>query len=130
MKYSNQIGALAALLTIVSCFLTWITLPDLGITVTGFRSEGTNFGKPGLMNTIMSMIAFVMFLFPRVWAKRGNLFFTGFNLAWAVRNYILVTSCHGGECPLKSTGIYLLLITSGIQLLMAVFPDVKVKSSL
>ncbi|WP_082038092.1 hypothetical protein [Flavihumibacter solisilvae] len=128
MKYSNQSGAIAAIVTIISCFLTWISIPDLGITVSGFESAGTSFGKPGLMNTAMSCIAFCMFLIPRIWAKRVNLFFTGFNMAWAVRNYILVTACHGGDCPVKHTGIYLLMIFSFLQLLMAVIPDVKLKN--
>lgn len=122
MKYFNQLGALAALVVILSCFLTWISIPELGIRVSGFSSEGTRFGKPGLMNAIMSAIAFILFLVPAIWAKRANLFFTGFNMAWAIRNFILLTMCHGGDCPVKETGLYLFLGATVLQLIMAVFP--------
>lgn len=127
MKYSNQIGAVAAVAVIVSCFMTWISIPDLGIVVTGFRTEKTGFGMPGLINTFMSSISFVLFLLPKVWAKRSNLFFTGFNLAWAFRNMILVSTCHGGDCPVKQAGLYLLMAGSAIQMIMAVFPQVKLE---
>ncbi|ULQ53751.1 hypothetical protein [Flavihumibacter fluvii] len=122
MKYFNQIGAVAALTVILSCFLTWISLPELGIRVSGFVSEGTGFGKPGLMNAIMSGIAFILFLVPAVWAKRANLFFTGFNMAWAIRNYIVMTMCHGGDCPVKETGLYIFLGATILQIIMSVFP--------
>lgn len=126
MRYFNQVGAIAACTIIISCFLTWISIPDLGIRVTGFLSEGTHFGKPGLMNAFMSGIALILFLVPRVWAKRMNLFFTGFNLAWAIRNFILLTTCHGGDCPVKETGIYIFLGASILQLVMAVFPHLPI----
>jgi hypothetical protein len=127
MKYANQIGAIAAIAVIASCFLPWIIIPDLQIQVSGFASEGTRFGKPGLINAIMSGIAFFLFLIPAVWAKRANLFFTGFNLAWAIRNYILLTICHGGDCPVKTTGLYLYLGATLLQLLMAVSPNLPLE---
>jgi hypothetical protein len=125
MKYANYIGCFAALLVIYSCTLVWVSIEDLKIIVTGFSSKGTSFGMPGLMNTIMSVAAFLLFLVPRIWAKRANLFFTGFNLAWAVRNFILVTTCHGGDCPQKHAGIFLLLVASILMLVMSLVPDIK-----
>ncbi len=128
MKYSNQVGAAASLLVILSCFLTWVIIPGLNIYVTGFSTEGTGFGKPGIMNVFMSAIALVLFLVPKLWAKKTNLFFAGFNLAWAFRNYILVSTCHGGDCPSRQWGLYLLLGASLIQMVMAALPresDIK-----
>ncbi len=127
MKHANKIGALVAVLVILSCFLTWITLPELGIRVTGFASEGTSFGKPGLVNCFMSGCAFILFLVPRIWAKRLILFFTGFNTAWAIRNFILLATCHGGECPQKQWGLYLLLGTSGLLLVISALNDLPLK---
>lgn len=126
-RYFNQVGAIAALGVILSCWLTWITIPDLGIKVSGFVSEGTRFGKPGLMNVFMSAVAFIFFLVPRIWAKRANLFFAGFNLAWGVRNYILITICHGGDCPEKQSGIYIYLGFCVLELIMAVFPHMPLE---
>jgi hypothetical protein len=127
MKYSNYIGVLAALTVIVSCFLTWITIPDLSISITGFDTSGTRFGKPGIINAVISSISLLLFLVPAVWAKRSNIFFAGFNLAWAFRNYILITTCHGGDCPEKQAGLLLLVGGSIVLMLMALFPDLKLK---
>ncbi|MBZ5856448.1 hypothetical protein [Flavihumibacter profundi] len=127
MKYFNHIGVIASVAVILSCFMIWVTIPDLGIKVGGFFSEGTRFGKPGLMNAIMSAIAMVMFLVPKIWAKRANLFFAGFNIAWAIRNYILITACHGGDCPVKELGIYVFLAASALQMVMAAFPHLPLE---
>lgn len=127
MKHSSKIGALASILVIVSCFLVWVTIPGTPIQVTGFSTEGTGFGKPGIVNSFMSVISLVLFLIPKIWAKRTNLFFAGFNLAWAFRNMILVSTCHGGDCPEKQAGLYLLMAASLIQMLMAVFPDIQLE---
>jgi hypothetical protein len=92
-----------------------------------FASGTQNFGKPGLVNIFCSLGAIVLFLLPRVWAKRTNIFFCGFNMAWAVRNYILLTRCYGGDCPEKKTGLYMLVLASALMLLMAFVPDIQVK---
>ncbi len=122
MKYSNQIGALSSLLVILSCFLTWVIIPVSEIPVTGFQTEGTGFGKPGIVNVFMSTISLVLFLIPRIWAKRANLFFAAFNLAWAFRNFILVSTCHGGDCPTRKAGLILLMAASLLQMVMAALP--------
>jgi len=59
-----------------------------------------NFGRPGLMNCILAAMSMIMFLLPFIWAQTHQYFFiVAFNIAWAVRNYILLTKCYGGECP-------------------------------
>ncbi|MFT4022520.1 MAG: hypothetical protein QM664_01900 [Flavihumibacter sp.] len=128
MKYSSLIGVIAALAVIGSCTMWWIVIPDKNIHVSGFVSGGTRFGKPGLINAFMSGVALLLFVIPRVWAKRANLFFAAFNLAWAIRNYILLSSCHGGDCPEKQAGLYLLVAASALLLAMAMalFPDLPV----
>lgn len=127
MKYSNQIGAIAAVLVIVACFITWVTIPDTSISISGFATEGTRYGKPGLMNVIMSTIAFFLFLIPRIWAKRSNLFFCGFNMAWAFRNFIMVSTCHAGDCPNRHFGLWLYMFAAALQLIMALLPNQALK---
>ena len=78
------------------------------------------------MNMICSVGAAVLFLMPRIWAKRTNIFFCGFNIAWAVRNYIMLSRCYGGDCPEKKIGIYLLVAAAAIMLLMSLMPDVSI----
>jgi hypothetical protein len=128
MKYSKWIGLLCALIVITACYTTWIYVPSVQLKIGGMFASGTqNFGKPGLVNIFCSLGAIVLFLLPRVWAKRTNIFFCGFNMAWAVRNYILLTRCYGGDCPEKETGLYMLVLASALMLLMAFVPDIQVK---
>jgi hypothetical protein len=46
-------------------------------------------------------------------------------MAWAIRNYFIISACRGGDCPEKYTSIYLLLLASFLMLLSALFPDIK-----
>ncbi len=126
MKHSKWIGLLSAIAVIAVCYTTWIYVPSAQLAIGGVIASGKhNFGKPGLMNIFCSVGAIVWFLLPRIWAKRTNIFFCGFNMAWAIRNYILLTRCYGGDCPQKQTGLYLLMFASALMLLMALIPDMQ-----
>lgn len=129
MKYSKWIGFAGIILLIIACRMSWVVIISKNITVTGLEAAGTNYGKPGLMNIIMGCLAMVFFLLPKVWAKRANLFVCAFNAAWAVRNYILVSACYMGECPVKQTGLYLLLVASVVMLVAALFPRLELKEN-
>lgn len=128
MKYSKWIGLLAVLLTIVAAYMPWIEVPSKNIVVYGMHSQGTNFGKPALMNLIMCGFCTVFFFWSAVLAKRFNLFFTAFNLAWTIRNYIILSTCRGGECPQKLFGLYLIGIAAILMVAASFFPDVVIDS--
>ena len=83
--------------------------------------------KTSPRDCILSVAAMIMFLAPYIWAKRTNIFIVAFNIAWAVRNYILLSRCYGGECPEKKTGLYLLLAASLVMMVAAFVPDIKIK---
>jgi len=128
MKYSAWIGLLAAIAVIVACYLPWVYVAQVRLEIGGMYATGPqNFGRPGLMNCILAVAAVVLFLLPFIWAKRTNIFVTALNIAWAVRNYILLSRCYGGDCPIKKTGLYLLFAASVIMLLAAFVPDIKIK---
>ena len=127
-KYSKWVGLLAAVAVIAVCYQPWIYVPRVSLEIGGMYATGKqNFGRPGLMNCILAVVSIIMFLLPFIWAKRTNIFIVAFNIAWAVRNYILLTKCYGGECPEVKIGIYLLLLASGLMLVMAFIPDVVIK---
>jgi hypothetical protein len=127
MKYSKWIGLAGVALLVIACLLPWIEIESRNIVTTGLNSEGTNFGRPGIMNLLAGCFAAIFFIVPKIWAKRGNLFFCAFNLAWAIRNYVIVSGCFAGECPVKKVGLYLLMIASLIMVAGALFPDLKLK---
>jgi hypothetical protein len=129
MKYSQHIGFIASVILIVFCFQPWVILPTTQAAITGVNTAGTSFGKPALVNLFFSFIAAVFFSIPKIWSKRANLFMAAINLAWAIRNYVLVSTCSGGECPEKKAGLYILVIAAGIMLLMSLLPKIEIPDS-
>jgi hypothetical protein len=127
MKYSKWIGIFGVLLLFLAAYMPWITIVSKGINITGMNTAGTNFGKPALMNIMVSVVSAAFFLSSSVMAKRANLFFCAFNLAWSIRNFVIVTMCRAGECPEKKWGLYLLMVSAVIIMLASFLPDVKLK---
>jgi len=109
--------------------MPWTFIASKNITVTGFSAEGTSFGKPGYLNVILSFVCLIFFIIPKIWAKRTNVFIAAINLAWAFRNYLLLSSCLLGECPEKKAGLYLLLLASVIMQAMALLPKINVEAT-
>ena len=126
MRFMKWAGILAAVALVISCFLPWVSIDTKNIIVWGMESEGTSFGKPGYLHLILTGIFLAFNLITRIWAKRMNLLVTAINLAWAVRNFFVISTCQGGECPGKHPGIYLMLFSSIVMLISAMFPDMKV----
>ena len=112
MKVRNWIPVLFIGLLVVSCFLPWITIVSKGIVVSGFESQGTNFGKPGLLHIILIFFVLVFVCIPTNWSKNVAFFISALNIAWAIRNYMIISACYAGLCPVKHSGLYLLLISS------------------
>ncbi len=127
MKHSQTVGLVAALALIGICFLPWITVSSHNLVVTGMNAKGTDFGTPGRMNLIFSVIMASLFALPKVWAKRTNLFVGALNLAWSVRNYIVLTTCMMGECPDKQWALIVLVLLSIIIMAMTFFPKIEVE---
>jgi hypothetical protein len=127
MKYSQWIGIAAALLLIAACFMPWAYFPDLGKNFTGFFSEKNIYGRPGKVLIFFSVIEILLFAIPTVWAKRANILVSALTIAFAVKSYILFTSCYGGLCPDKKAGIFLMLGATLITLIAALVPDLPVK---
>jgi hypothetical protein len=127
MKYSQLAGIIATFAVAGICFLPWVFIANANITITGLDAEGTSFGKPGLLNIILCAFCMILFALPKVWAKRVNVFIAAINLAWAIRNYLLLTTCQAGECPQKKIGLYLLLVAAFIIQLMTFFPKIAVE---
>jgi len=128
MKYSNYIGILAALLMLLASKFTWIYIPSINAVVTGFGSASvTKFGQPALMNLIIIPISILLFLIPRLWAKRINPFLGALNFAWAFRNVLLLSTCRNGECPVTHSWLYIYFAASFVLMIMTLLPDLKIK---
>jgi hypothetical protein len=101
--------------------------PDLQKDFTGFFSEEGRYGRPGKLLVFFSVISLILFLVPRVWAKRVNLLFGTLSLAFGIRCFFVFTSCYLGICPEKKPAIFLVVIAPLLITLAAVLPDMKLK---
>lgn len=119
------IGVLAAAALVAAGFLPWVLIESKELLLTGMDTTGTNYGKPALLHFVFGGLFLIFSLIPRVWAKRVNLLVVALNLAWALRNFFMITACQGGDCPIKKSGLFLALIASFIILVAALFPDMK-----
>jgi hypothetical protein len=128
MRLMKWTGILAAVLLIISCCFTWVIIPSENIIISGIDAKGTYFGKPGYFHFVAAFFFLVFTFIPRIWTKRSNLLVAALNLAWAIRNFFLITMCRGGECPEKHIAIYLVIITSLLMMASAMVPDLKLKS--
>ena len=125
MKYSQWTGIVAIIMLMVSCFLPWTYHPDLDKTFSGFFSQNNVYGKPGKVIMFFSLLALLCFSLPRVWAKRLNFFICAVLVAYAGRNFIIFAGCYGGICPEKKIGLWIMLVSAILSLIMAVIPDIK-----
>jgi len=128
IKYSKWLGLCGVLIVIVACFTPWVYIESKQITVYGFYTVGTHFGKPGILHIFLAGLAAIVFCVDRLWAKRTNILICAIHVAIAIKNYILITSCFAGECPEKKIGIFLIAIGSVMMILAAFFPNMSVKN--
>ena len=127
MRYMKWLGLSSALFLLFACFIPWVFIESRNITVSGVEATGTNFGKPGYFHFVLTAFFLVCTFVQRIWAKRLNLFITAMNLGWALRNFFIISACRGGDCPLKKTGLWLMLLGSLLMLVSALFPDMRIQ---
>ena len=136
MKFSalsHRIGLAACIVLIISCFLPWTYYADPHITTeaqrtfTGFFTFQNQYGKPGKLLSAIAIIVFGFMLLPRIWAKRANLFITALGVGYAIKTYILYTSCYNAYCPEKKAGIFLMMVCVIVLLVASAFPDVNME---
>ena len=126
MKYSKLIGVTACVILIVACFIPWTYYADINKNFTGFFSENNAYGKPGKFLIFFAITSCALILLPKVWAKRAHLFLSALFMGYAIKSYILFTSCYNAYCPAKKYGIYMMVLSCFIILIVAIFPDMKI----
>lgn len=76
----------------------------------------------------MTVVVFIFFITPKIWAKRINFFLTGLLFAYCIRTYIIFTgSLFEGEV-VTMVGMYLILLLSFLLMVCSVFPKIDIKS--
>ena len=106
--------------------MPWTYHADLQKNFTGFFSEKDAYGKPGKFIVFFCLVSFALLMVQKVWAQRVLLFVSGTLLAYAIKTYILYSSCYNAYCPEKKAGIFLLVACSVIIFAASLFSDVKI----
>lgn len=125
MKYFRWIGILSSVILVILCFLPWTYHADIDQTFTGFYSEKGLYGRPGKYLVTFGIISLLLLVSNKVWARRVLLFVAGVCVAYAIKTYILYTSCYNAYCPEKQPAIYGILICSVLILAAAIFHQAK-----
>ncbi|HUS02793.1 MAG TPA: hypothetical protein VMY77_13740 [Chitinophagaceae bacterium] len=127
LKIIKWLGLAACAVLIIACFLPWTYHADIDKTFTGLFSEKNAYGKPGKFLSFYAVLSATFILLQKVWAKRVHLFLAALALGYAVKTYILFTSCYNAYCPDKKFGIYLMMGCCIVILVAAIFPDLKLR---
>ena len=135
LKYLHWIGIVACITLMISCFLPWVYFADANIAketeriFTGFYSYHNEYGKPGKFLIFFGAFTLVFMLLPKVWAKRANLFICSLTVAYAIKTFILFSSCYNNYCPQKLFSLYLMVCCTLVMLLASVFPKLKIENN-
>ena len=128
MKYYKGIGWCASALLVVSCFIPWTYYADLNKNFTGFFSEQNIYGKPAMFFIFFAIASVLLIYLDKVWAKRTHIFLAALNVGYLIKTYILFTSCYNAYCPEKKIGLYLLILSSAVLMIVSIFPNTKVEN--
>ena len=118
MKLTRWFAILFAAVVIACCFFPWVLIQSRNILIGGLYSDLNTVGKPGLLHCFFAGITFLLLLINKIWSLRAAFFSSIINLAWAVRNFLLIPACSGGECPVKLPALYVLLISSVLVIVL------------
>jgi hypothetical protein len=117
--------AMVALVLIGTLFFPWVVIESRNLVISGMEASGTNYGKPGMFTLLFALLVFIFSLVPRTWAHRICLFSAALNIGWALRNFLIISACEGGECPQRQWAFYLYTISSIVLLITVLLQNVK-----
>ena len=116
---------LLIMILVASVFFTWVVIESKNLVISGMQTTGTSYGKPGLLTLVFCALVAVFALVPRIWAHRICILCSAFNAAWALRNFLMLSTCQGGECPQRQPAFYVYLFSSIALLVLVLVQDVK-----
>ncbi len=112
MQVRKWASILIALIMIGACFFPWVSFNDPEKVVSGFYSDVSTYGRPGIVHVWVCSIYVILVLWQQTRTLLAAFFINLLNIIWAVRNFILITACSNGYCPSKHVALYILMIGS------------------
>jgi hypothetical protein len=131
MQIMKWLSIATLVLLIYSCYQPWVTIESQNIMITGMKAEAINFGKPGLLHIVLSIIMMMLLLLNKLWSFKTAFFVSAFNIAWSLRNFISISACSAGICPTKHVALYIILIAPVLStiFLLLINKEVPVKKN-
>lgn len=137
MKYKKVLhytAIISCIALIATCFIPWVHYNNIDVTFNGYNvkqfATGVNYGRAGIIITILVSISLLFTLMQSVVAKRVNMFLCALLVAYTLRTYVIFTgSLFDGEVT-KLAGIYLIVILSFVLVFCSVFPSLKSEEKL
>lgn len=117
MKNATYFGIASAVILIFCCYIPWAYYPDLHQNFNGFYSKQNIYGKPGKPFIFLSVFSVILFLLPKLWAKRVNQVICVLIFAYALKTYFIYGACYGGTCPQIRAGLIGIICFSVIILI-------------
>jgi hypothetical protein len=112
MQFSKWLALLMAIILVSACLFPWVTIEQKHIVISGFHSDIPDYGKPGIIHTFISVTCLVFLFLNKPWSVRAAFFISALNIAWAFRNFTLISACRGGICPVRHTALYIVVVAS------------------
>ena len=84
-----------------------------------FFSEDQIYGKPGKYLIFFSICCIAGYVFKSKFLKAIGFFTSALMAAYAVKTFILFSSCYGAYCPVKKPAIVIMLSLSILNLILA-----------
>jgi hypothetical protein len=128
-RYSKWIGLAALLILVISCFVPWAYYADVNMTFNGFFTEKNIYGKPSKFLIVFGILSAGLVFLNNLWVKRSALLFSGLNVSYAIKNFLLFGACYRGYCPEKLAGIYIMLLSTILLFLTTIFQDGKIEKA-
>ncbi len=125
--YTRWIALSAFILLAVACFLPWTFHADIQKTFTGFYTEKNMYGRPAKFLLIFGGLSALFAFIPKLWLKRTALFMSGLNVAYGIKTFLMFGACYQGYCPEKKIGLFLMLISTILLMIAAMFPAGEIK---
>lgn len=129
MKHSQTIGIIFCFALFYCTTQPLVIIESHKLIITGWQSNGTAFGKPGLFLTFFAALAALFFALPYLWAKRFNLAFAALLIAWSFRNLLILSNCPMGDCPQRQWALYACIVLSFGILIMTFLPKIEIPQS-
>lgn len=120
MKWQRWLGLSACIVLIISCIMHWTWYPDIKEYFSGFYSKNNYYGRPGILLSFFSTTGILFYWLKKSWSDRLNMIFAAILAAYAITSFLRFTSGYDGFVPEKQPGVYLMIVSAIIHLIMAV----------